>query len=241
MTPYLVDGTPTVTSTLAFVAKAAAIRARADVTLTAGGLTVAGEARVGVDPTPRWFDRNVRDQELAKYPPSRAILRLPGHRRLLPWYVSRIVMSIDPLDVVAHSRSDRATLSVVDPAGRLHTVPVPVPAPDDLTAAERLGMPADLPDGPAVLLVHEEDARQTDLRQLALHGRLADGELVVQRRGGTLAPSVASPLAQVAQLRRLARQAAGNRAVLATWPAPEDEPGAAGGGSGQSGVPSSAR
>ena len=95
VTPYVVDGAATVTSTLALIDKAAAVRRDQRVTLLAGGAHLAGRASVSVDLTPSWFDQHLRAQERAKYPPARSILGVPGHRCLFSWYLGRVVISID--------------------------------------------------------------------------------------------------------------------------------------------------
>jgi hypothetical protein len=80
VTPYVVDGAVVVTSTLALVAKAAAVRRDPRVVLLAGGTEVRGAGAVAVDPTPAWFDEHLRDQERRTYPPARSLLAVPGHR-----------------------------------------------------------------------------------------------------------------------------------------------------------------
>ena len=90
VTPYVYGGEAVVSSTLAFTAKVAAVRRDARVALLAGGCLVRGRAILDVDLTSKAFDERVRHQELRKYPPSRQILAIPGHRRLLWWYVGRV-------------------------------------------------------------------------------------------------------------------------------------------------------
>jgi hypothetical protein len=219
VTPYVVDGELIVTSTLALVDKAAAMRLDPRVTLTAGGVTVSGTATIAVDPTPAWFDRHLRSQELAKYPPSRSLLAIPYHRHLLGWYVGRVVIRIDPASVTEQTAADRATVTVVDGDDRLRTWSVPPPpGAADAEVGDRLELAADVDDGPALLLVHEESADQRDLRQLGLRGTVQGGVLHVASRRGTLVPTRSGTLQQLAQLRTLGRRARANRELLASWP-----------------------
>ncbi|MFN8024567.1 MAG: hypothetical protein U0Q03_23770 [Acidimicrobiales bacterium] len=215
VTPYVVDGRLLVTSTLALVDKAEALRRDPRVTLTAGGIAVSGTASVEVDTTPAFFDRYVRRRELAKYPPARSLLSIPGHRRLLPWYVGRVAMWIEPEVVVEQHIDDDTTITVVDAAGRLGTTSIA--RPHDLDA-DRLDA-AGAPDGRAVLLVHAEDPAMRQLRQLRRHGQVVDGVLHVERRTGSLAPRATGTLDELRSLRTLAAAARANRARLATWPA----------------------
>ncbi len=215
VTPYVVDGCVTVTSTLALVDKAAAVRRDPRVVLLAGAVAVSGRAAVTVDPSPRWFDAHIRDQELAKYPPARSILAVPGHRRLFPWYVGRVIVSIDADAVTPAPGDDHTTLTWIDADGAVQCRPVA--RPDDLDAAAiPISIPA--PDGRATLLVHEEDEAMTDLRQLVLEGRIEAGNLIVERRRGNLTPSPTGLVDQLRASRQLARRATANRARLATWP-----------------------
>jgi hypothetical protein len=215
VTPYVIGGRVAITSTLALVDKAAALRADPRVTLTAGGLEIVGTAAVQVDPTPEFFDRYLRQQELAKYPPARSLLSLPFHRRSLGWYVGRVVMWIDAESVTEQAVGDRATVTRVDRDGRLRTRSVPVPA--DPTADE-LPLPPGVGDGPALLLVHDEDPDMRDLRQFAARGVVRNGVLRVTNRRGTLAPTRTGTVDQLRSLRFLAGRARANRSRLADWP-----------------------
>ena len=214
VTPYVVDGRLLVTSTLALIDKAAALRLDPRVTLTAGGVAVSGTACVEVDTSPAFFDRSVRRQELMKYPPARSLLSIPCHRRLLPWYVGRVAIWIEPNEVAVRPATDDTTVTVVDERG--HLVTTIIERPDDLDAdVLRVG---EVPSGPAVLLVHAEDTAMRDLRQLGRHGRVVDGALHVERRRGSLASHRTGTLDELRTLRALAAKARANRAQLATWP-----------------------
>lgn len=215
VTPYVVDGRLLVTSTLALIDKAESLRHDPRVTLTAGGVAVAGTATVEVDTTSAFFDQYVRRRELAKYPPARSLLSLPCHRRLLPWYVGRVAMWIEPDIVVEQPVDDDTTITVVDAAGRLATTSVPRPNDLDADRIEAVGAP----NGRAVLLVHVEDPAMRQLRQLRRHGQLVDGVLHVERRTGSLALRSKGTLDELRSLRTLAAAARVNRTRLATWPA----------------------
>jgi hypothetical protein len=215
VTPYVVDGVPVVTSTLALIDKAAAVRRDPRVALLAGGVHLSGRAAVAVDVTPAWFDRHLRQQELAKYPPARAILGIPWHRRLFAWYVGRVVMSIAPDAVVERPGRDLATITVLDREGALGVFPIPRPAHLD---APEIEMNTSIPDGPGVLLIHEEDTAMNDLRQLTLHGHVTSGVFTVERLRGSLQATPQGWRQQLATSRQLARNATANRARLADWP-----------------------
>jgi hypothetical protein len=216
VTPYVVDGRLLVTSTLALVDKAAALRLDQRVTLTAGGLSVAGQAEVQADPTPAFFDQHIRRQELAKYPPARSLLAVPFHRTLVGWYVGRVLVWIEPDSVAEQSVSDRVTATILDEHGSLRTWAIQLPHDLD---AERIPLPSHLPDGRVRLLVHEEDSDMRDLRQLTIRGTSIDGTLHVDHRSGTLTSSRSSTLDQLRTLQSLARRAGGNRDRIASWPA----------------------
>ena len=214
VTPFVVDGGIVVTSTLAYVAKAAAVRRDPRVALLAGGTSVATTATVAVDPTPDWFNTHIREAEIAKFPPTRQFLGIPFHECLLPWYSARVVIALDPAVPRSTPGSDRVTLTTVDGDG--------FPRIDLLTGGVDLDAGSlDVPgvdDGPAVLLVHEEHADMADLRQLTLTGEVRDGRFAVTGRRGSLAPGPTSVRAQVAVVRRMHRLARANRDRLSGWP-----------------------
>lgn len=212
VTPYLDAGRALVTSTLAFTAKVAAVRRDPQVALLAGGCLVRGRAAVDVDLTSKTFDERVRSQELRKYPPARLLLAIPGHRRLLWWYVGRASIAIPLDDCTSAPGSDRVTVSLLD--GKLPRI-VPLDPATDVTADE-IPVPA-AHDGAACLLVHDEAADMADLRQLTLHGTVRDGIFRVQRCTGSLDPAHPGTLGQLRSLRELGRAARKNRPVLARW------------------------
>ena len=214
VTPYLDCGQPVVTSTLALVGKIGAVLRDERVALLAGGTEARGRATVAVEDDGKWFDRAIRTQELRKYPPARFLLRLPGHRRLLWWYVGRAVVRLPADGLRAVPGADRVTVTGIDHDGLVSVVPV---TGDVQLDADEIPLQAGLPDGPACLLVHEESAGMSDLRQLRLEGEMVSGRLSVQRRSGTLAATHQGPLAQLRDLAALGRAATANRPRIESW------------------------
>ena len=182
--------------------------------LLAGGAEARGRAAVAIEDDGDWFDRAIRVQELRKYPPARLLLRLPGHRRLLWWYVGRAVVRLPADGLRAIAGSDRVTVTGIDHDGLVSVVPVTGDVPLD---ADEIALPAGLPDGPVCLLAHEESAGMSDLRQLRLDGELISGRLTVRHRSGTLTPARHGPLAQVRDLAALGRAATANRPRIESW------------------------
>jgi hypothetical protein len=214
VTPYVDAGQPAVTSTLALTGKIGAVLRDERVALLAGGAEARGRAAVAIEDDGAWFDRAIRVQELRKYPPARLLLRFPGHRRLLWWYVGRAVVRLPADGVRPVPGSDRVTVTGIDHDGLVSVIPVTGEVPLD---AGEIPLPVSLPDGPACLLVHEESAGMSDLRQLRLEGELVSGLLSVRRRSGTLAATRLNPLAQLRDLAALGRAATANRPRLESW------------------------
>jgi len=212
VTPYVHVGEAVVSSTLAFTAKVAAVRADPRVALLAGGCLIRARATVDIDMTSTTFDERVRAQELRKYPPARRLLAIPGHRRLLWWYVGRASIRIPLADCATVEGADRVTLTVIGDG--LPGILALDPSADPL--ADEFPVPAGV-EGPACVLFHQEDDQMADLRQLALHGTVSDGIFRVERRVGSLAPASPSALGQFKTLRSLARQARTKRAVFERW------------------------
>ena len=215
VTPYVEGGDVVVTSTLAFPAKGLAMRREGRAALLAGGVLVRGRVDVTIDRTSGEFDRWIRGQELRKYPPARALLAIPGHRRLVPWYVGRIIVrfvSPEVTDVVGH---DRVTLTTVDDDGCPWIEPLDLEAFDvDVGDTAPLVMTRPTHQGPASVLVHEEDEAMRALRQRRHDGQVDAGVLHVDRVTGSLDPPPTGTLAELAQLRQLARSARAHRAQL---------------------------
>jgi hypothetical protein len=219
VTPYLVDGHPVVTSTAALIAKAAAVRRDDRVSLLAGGVQVVGTGTVGFDPSSGWFDANLRTAELAKYPPARSLLAVPGHRRLFSWYVARAVIRIEPSSVTRVRPDHRLSIAVLDADGHLQLVPLDHQPERSGDRQLLIGEP--LPDGRAVLLIHEENPKMTDLRQRRFFGVMDHGVLDVERDDGSLEPDPKGTLAQLRLALDLGRRARRNRHRLAAWPTPD--------------------
>jgi len=214
VTPYLDGGQPVVTSTLALVGKIGAVLRDERAALLAGGAEARGRVTVAIEDDGRWFDRALRAQELRKYPPARFLLRLPGHRRLLWWYVGRAVVRLPADGVRAVPGSDRVTVTGIDHDGLVSVDPVT----DDIQFdADEIALRVGLPDGPVCLLVHEESVGMSDLRQLRLEGELVSGRLSVRRSSGTLAATHRSPFAQIRDLSALGRAAKANRIRVESW------------------------
>jgi hypothetical protein len=208
VTPYIHAGEAVVSSTLAFTAKVAAVRADPRVALLAGGCLIRARAVVEIDVTSKTFDERVRAQELRKYPPARRLLAIPGHRRLLWWYVGRASIRIPLADCTTVEGTDRVTLTFISDGPEILTLD---PSADAF--ASEFPVPAGV-EGPACVLFHEEDDQMADLRQIALHGTVSDGVFRVERRVGSLAPASLSALGQLKTLRSLARQARRKRPVF---------------------------
>ncbi len=209
MTPYVIGDEVVVTSTLAFTAKAAAVRRDPRVALLAGGEFVTGSAEVFVDETSAWFDENIRQAEIEKFPPTKTILAIPGHRCLFPWYVGRIVIRFRPevVELVDGGDSVTATQIVHE---RLRIRPLLVDDKGDLAVTS-------LAEGPANVLFHEEHGEMSDLRQQSRRGFVSRGVFVEERRTGSLSPGPTGTIAQLSELRALARSAKHNRPTIKEW------------------------
>lgn len=209
VTPYVVGDDVIITSTLAYTSKASAVRRDPRVALLAGGQLAIGSATVFVDQSSRWFDENIRSAEIEKFPPTKSILSIPGHRCLFPWYVGRIVIRFRPETVESVGGSDRITATqLLD--GRLRIHPISFGDSD-------VPEVADLNDGPVQLLVHEEYKHMADVRQLSIRGVIDQGRFVEVHRSGSMDPSPTGTIAQISQLRSLARLARRSREVINSW------------------------
>jgi hypothetical protein len=210
VTPYVERGELVVTTTLAFPAKAAAVRREGAAAVLAAGLLVQGRVEVHVDRTGAEFDRWLRAQELRKYPPARSLLSIPGHRTLFPWYVGRTYMRfIDP-SVEETGGSDTATLTVLDARGLPAISPVPMPPP----GPEGWSFETTAADGPACVLIHQETDGMTELRQMRLDGTVAAGRFTTAAATGSLDPQPTGLRADLSKLRHLARRAKAAAAIV---------------------------
>lgn len=219
VTPYLVKGNLVVTSTLAFPGKARAMRSDPRISVLAGGWLVSGAARVTVDRTSDWFDSNLRSQELTKYPPARSLLSIPGHRRLFPFYVGRIVMMIDVLNAVRVEGDDRGSIAYFQ-HGVLRQMPISLAGTSaaELEAVKSLKVEGGWPDGAAEVLFHEESDDLSDLRQFRFPGTITGGIFTESRRIGDLDHQATSTWKQFGQLRTLRQLAKASQSEIATWP-----------------------
>jgi hypothetical protein len=160
VTPYRIGEDAVVSSTLALLGKIHAVRRDPRVALLTGGLSFRGDASVELDRDGVVFDAHLRAQELRKFPPSRALLALPFHRRLLWWYVGRALVRI-PLETARPcAGDDRATWISIAADGYPEIRPLSAVAfaPERLVPGERIELPAGTPDGPRLLHVQEERA-----------------------------------------------------------------------------------
>lgn len=209
VTPFVINRHIIVTSTLAFTAKAAAVRRDARVAVLAGGQHVVGRAEVFVDESLRWFDENIRQAEIEKFPPTRSILAIPGHRCFFPWYVGRIVIRFLPEQVTRVGRGDSVTATqMVD--SHLRVTPIAL-EPSGAPIATRLD------DGPTHVLVHQEHRNMADLRQLSIRGSVVSGRFEETARNGSLMPGPTGMSSQISQLRSLASSAKRNKALIRSW------------------------
>jgi hypothetical protein len=164
------------------------------------------------------FVEELLDQELRKHPPSRALADSHMLRREHWWYLPRLVLVLEPADLVSTTRRDGpqdAVLAVDDDGLHVRTVQV---ADWDTDPVQLRDAPP-TPRGPAVLIGQEISV--PDVEQWTVHtttGRYADGRLTDVRPAATRAleprPGV---LARVRRQRALERacvmelRAAGHR------------------------------
>lgn len=213
VTPYVHGETVVITSTLAYTRKAQLVRDDDRVALLVGGVHIVGRADVRADLRGDFFVANLLDQELAKYPPARALVAVPLHRRVFGWYFGRALMFFTPESVEQRPGSDAGTVITLDADGFPSILPLEVPdAPFDHLAVPHS---AATHDGPALLLQHRESADMSDLRHASMHGTLARGAFTVRRRIGSLD----GPGADDGELARR-RNAAAARKIMKSWQRP---------------------
>lgn len=137
------------------------------------------------DTTGELFTESLLDQELRKHPPSRALADSPMLRREHWWYLPRLVLVLDAVDLVPGGRREGpadVVLGLDDGALSVRTVRVPDWDADPL---ELRGGPAGA-SGPAVLVGQELSV--PDVERWTVHtttGRYADGRLTGVRPAGT--------------------------------------------------------
>ncbi|GAA4740852.1 hypothetical protein GCM10023328_22570 [Modestobacter marinus] len=140
-------------------------------------LVVTGRLTLVEDGDGSLFTEQLLDQELRKHPPSRALADSPMLRREHWWYLPRLVLLLDPVDVVPGGRREGpadAVLAVDDEALHVRTVRVADWAADPMPLT---GAPPDV-RGPAVLVGQEISV--PDAERWTVHvtsGQAADGRL----------------------------------------------------------------
>lgn len=218
VTPYVIDGSIVVTTTLALPTKAFAVQRDQRVALHAGGWLVQARGIVRADPTPRWFDQFLRAQELAKYPPARSLLAVPGHRRLFSWYVGRVVIRLADPEMTRSEdvATDRATVTGVRD-GRLRIDPLVVLEQFSEERAAEVTIPRNV-DGPVDVLVHEEHRDFSQLCQLHVRGVAESGCVGEAKVSGSLTPRSGSAIRQLRDLRDLGRLARRHASRVAALP-----------------------
>ncbi len=213
VTPYVVDGTPTVTTMLALLTKARMLRNRPAAALLAGGTHVAADTTLTMHRTADWFDANIRSRELVKYPPARALLSIPFHRRILWWYVGRVAITFSNPTCRPMAGADRVTITTVSD-GKVQIRPLS----DDLDVnPHQIEVGSAVPNGPGCLLVHDETDDMAELLQLRLQGTVADGVLSVESRHGSLDPQHPGVITQLKGLWALRKSAQSNRTLIRDW------------------------
>lgn len=215
VTPYVVDGVPTVTATLALLTKARMLRDRPSGALLAGGLHVSGDALVRAHGSPAWFDEHIRAAEREKYPPARQMLALPFHRHLLWWYVGRAEIAFPGAALIARAGDDRTTITSTTGTGVAIRPLIDLAIDTDTAeAGSDVEVGPAVPDGPACVLVHEETAGMAELLQLTLRGSVSSGVLHVESRHGTLEAQHPGTMAQLQSLRELGKKARANTGLI---------------------------
>jgi hypothetical protein len=213
VTPYVDGDRIIVTSTLAYIRKAELIRNDGRVAMLAGGMHVTGDAQVFADVDGDAFVARYLDQELAKYPPTRALVEIPDYRKALSWYFGRAIIAVEPRDAYeTFPADDRCTATRIDASGYPSILAL---APklhrffEDAAAGDVVPVP--LRDGPLAVLLHEESDDMSKLHQLTLRGDVRSGILRVDSRSGSLGDESAGPVDYAARERRA-------RAIMRDWP-----------------------
>ena len=189
--PLLLGDQPALALTWAHAAQAREIAAAGTATLVLSEprssgpgwtpLAMTGAVTLVEDADGSLFSAQLLPQELRKHPPSRALVDSPMLCREHWWYLPRLVLLLEPSDVVPVRRregpQDVVLAVAASGAGRLAVSTVTV---QDWTAStlELAGGPAEA-QGPAVLVGQEISV--PDLERWTVHrteGRYADGRLL---------------------------------------------------------------
>ncbi|WP_346622813.1 hypothetical protein [Blastococcus montanus] len=193
--PLVLGGKPTVALPWAQVATARAAAASdaaalvlSDPRLTGSRwapLVATGRLTLVEDGDGELFSEELLDQELRKHPPSRALADSHMLRREHWWYLPRLVLVLEPVDVVPGGRRDDpadAVLGVDDGGLHVRTVRVPDWSADPLPVLD--GPPEAA--GPAVLIGQELSV--PDVERWTVHtttGRYSGGRLTEVRPAAT--------------------------------------------------------
>ena len=216
VTPYVEgdrdSGRIIVTSTLAYIRKAELIRKDGRVAMLAAGTHITGDAHVFADVDGDTFVARYLEQELAKYPPARALVEVPDYRRALSWYFGRAIIVIEPRDAYhAFPADNRCTATRIDASGYPTVLALaPKLHPSLEEAAPGDAVPAPLRDGRVTVLIHEESDDMSSLRQVTLRGDVRNATFYVAARNGGLAHE--PPAVDYAAREQRARE------IMRDWP-----------------------
>jgi hypothetical protein len=149
-------------------------------------VAVTGRPRLLADRDGKLFTDQLLEQELRKYPPSRALADSVLLRREHWWYLPRLIVTLEPDSVTAvgaRAGGQGEVLAVVDEAGQLAVDTVR--GDDEVAGQRRLTSlhGRDLPSGAAVLLGHDFSVPDLE-RWTPWHSRgwLAGAHLTVEQR-----------------------------------------------------------
>lgn len=191
-TPLLLEDAPAVAYAYAYRALALRIAAShrvalvvSDPRMTASGwepVAVVGSPRLIEDPDGVFVAEKILQQELRKFPPSRALADSMMLRTENWWYVPRLIIALEnvtAVSVAARTTADQVLAVAGEDGLFVDTVAADEAGADELrlrSLSERSS-----PSGPAVLLGH--DFSEPDLERWTpwvTRGRLADGVLRVE-------------------------------------------------------------
>ncbi|MFQ5474062.1 MAG: pyridoxamine 5'-phosphate oxidase family protein [Dehalococcoidia bacterium] len=208
VTPYSHEGRVIVTATLAYTRKAELVRQNPAVALLAGGMHCSGQAEVFSDVSGDFFVTHLLEHELRKYPPARALTKVPLHRKVFSWYFGRAVISFDAERIETRPGADAVTL-VTEAGGRpsIRSLSSNYAALDSYVEFS-----TDAPDGQALVVAHRESEDMSDLRQMSVRGELRDGVFRERSRSGSL--ESAGSDSEWARRRRASKA----RKMMKDWP-----------------------
>jgi hypothetical protein len=169
VTPLVLAGQPTLALPYAYEefahmvgASPVVVLTLSDPRMTGSGwrpMAIMGKPRLVMDPDGDVFTEQLLDQELRKYPPSRALADSPLLRREHWWYLPRLLVLVEDATAVpipARTLPGHLLLAVESEYGlavdTVQTEPAPSPAPCVQVTSLSGGH---LPDGAAALLGHD--------------------------------------------------------------------------------------